>query len=159
MAIVQWDPTREVSLLQGDMNRLFERFFGPATGVDARSQRWVPPMDVMEEGDQYVLRIDLPGVAEHDLTIEVQDRQLTIAGERSFSPEPQHDGGYVRLERSYGSFQRSLTLPEGVDGDAIDATYEHGVLELRIPKPVEAKPRRIAISRSDTAEEVTADAS
>lgn len=144
MAIVQWDPSRDLSLLQGDMNRLFERFFGPATG-ETSSQRWVPSMDVVEEGEHYVLRADLPGIAEADLEIDVHDRELTIAGERRFEPKPQHDGGFVRLERGYGRFQRTVTLPEGVDADAIEATLEHGVLELRVPKPAQAMPRRIQV--------------
>ena len=148
MAIVQWDPTRELSVLQGDMNRLFERFFGEGTSPGSRAQRWVPAMDVVEEGDSFVLRADLPGIAEDDLTIELQDNQLTIAGERRFEPRPQHDGGYVRLERAYGSFQRTLSLPEGVDADAIEAEFEHGVLELRIPKPAAPTARRVQIGTS-----------
>jgi HSP20 family protein len=147
MAIVQWDPSRDLSLLQGDMNRLFERFFGPAS--EARPQRWVPPMDVTEEGEHYVLRADLPGMTEDDLDIAVQDRQLTISGERTYQHKPEHDGGYVRLERAYGKFQRTLTLPDGIDADAIEASFNNGELELRIPKPVEAKPRRIKIGASD----------
>jgi HSP20 family protein len=150
MAIVQWDPSRELSLLQGDVNRLFERFFAPST-VETKSQRWTPPIDVTEEGDHYVLRADLPGMSESDVTIEVQDRTLAISGERTFQRKPEHDGGYVRLERAYGSFQRMLTLPDGVDPDAIEASFEHGVLELRMPKPVEAKPRRIEIGTAKTA--------
>lgn len=144
MAIVHWDPSRDLSLLQGDMNRLFERFFTPNT--ESSSQRWMPAMDITEEGDEFVLRADLPGMSEDDLSIEVQDRTLTIAGERRFEQKPEHDGGFVRLERSYGSFQRSLTLPEGVDPSAIDASFDAGVLELRVPKPVEAKPHRVAIA-------------
>lgn len=155
MAIVHWDPSRDLSLLQGDMNRLFERFFAPA--AETPRQRWVPAMDVVEEGDHYVLRADLPGMSEHDLSIEVQDRTLTIGGERAYQPKPEHDGGFVRLERSYGKFQRSLTLPDGVEADAITASFGNGVLELRIPKPAEAKPRRIEIgTNSADAIEATA---
>ena len=150
MAIVQWDSSRDLSLLQGDMNRLFERFFG--SSYEATAQRWAPPMDITEEGDRYVLRADLPGMSENDVTIEVHDRTLTIAGERTYKPQPEHDGGYVRLERTYGKFLRALTLPEGIDADAIDALFSRGVLELRIPKPVEAQPRRIHIGASESRE-------
>lgn len=144
MAIVTWDPTRDLSLLQGDMNRLFERFFGGAA-PDSKSQRWMPSMDVSEEGEHFVLRADLPGLDQNDVSIEVQDRTLSISGERRYERKPEDDGGYYRLERSYGRFERSLTLPDGVDTDAIQASFDKGVLELRIPKPVEAKPRRIEI--------------
>lgn len=156
MAVVHWDPTRDVSLLQGDMNRLFERFFGPANG-ETRTQRWVPAMDVVEEQDHYILRTDLPGMDQDDITVEIHDRQLTISGERAFESKPENDGGYVRLERSFGTFQRTLNLPEGVDPDAIAATFERGVLELRIPKPVAARPRRIQIGGERT--EIEADSS
>lgn len=144
MAVVHWDPSRDLSLLQGDVNRLFERFFAPEQDTTSR-QRWVPAMDVTEEGDFFVLRADLPGMSDADLSIEVQDRTLTLSGERRFETKPEHDGGFVRIERAYGSFERSLTLPEGADVDGIDATFDNGVLELRIPKPVEAAPRRIQI--------------
>jgi HSP20 family protein len=144
MAIVHWDATRDFSLLQGDMNRLFERFVATQSDPPPR-QRWTPAMDVSEEGDAFVLRADLPGMSESDISIEMHDRTLTIEGERRYERKPEHDGGFVRLERSYGKFQRNLTLPDGVEADAIDASFEHGVLELRIPKPVEAQPRRIEI--------------
>lgn len=143
MAIVHWDPARELSLLQGDMNRLFERYFSPSS--DATKQRWMPAIDIAEEGEHYVLRADLPGMTERDVAIEVQDRTLTISGERRFERKPEHDGGYVRMERGYGAFERSLTLPEGIDASAITANFEHGVLEVVIPKPAEAKPHRVQI--------------
>ncbi|MCW2950349.1 MAG: Hsp20/alpha crystallin family protein [Thermoleophilia bacterium] len=145
MAIVTWDPTRDLSLLQGDVNRLFERFFGGSTGESSSQQRWTPAMDVAEEGDEFVLRADLPGLKQDDVSIEVQERTLRISGERRFAPKPEHDGGMFRLERAYGRFERTITLPEGVDADAIHASFENGVLELHVPKPVEAKPRRIEI--------------
>ncbi len=144
MAIVTWDPTRDLSLLQGDVNRLFERFFGSSM-PETETQRWVPAMDVAEEGDDYVLRADLPGLDRDDVSIEVQDRTLRISGERTWQRKPEHDGGFYRLERSYGRFERNLTLPDGVDAGAIDASFDKGVLELHIPKPVEEKPRRIEI--------------
>ncbi len=151
MAIVTWDPTRDVSLLQGDVNRLFERFFGDSD-TQARPRRWTPPMDIAEAGDEYLLRLDLPGMDERNVQIEVQDRTLRIAGERRFERQPEHDGGFTRLERSFGSFERNLTLPEGVDAAAITATFDKGVLELHVPKPVEAQPRRIEITPSHAGE-------
>jgi HSP20 family protein len=125
-----------------DIDRLFNTFFGPADGQ--QQQRFVPAIDLVEEGDHYLLRADLPGLAEEDVSIEVQDNTLTLSGERR--QEERTDGeGYSRVERSYGHFSRSLTLPEGTDADAISASFDKGVLEVSIPKPEERKPRRVSI--------------
>jgi HSP20 family protein len=105
-------------------------------------------MDLVETDEHFVLRADLPGLTEDDVRLEVEDRTLTIAGERK--AEHEVDGeGYHRVERAAGAFSRSLTLPEGIDPEAISARFEHGVLEVRIPKPEERKPRRVAIKVGD----------
>ena len=101
-------------------------------------------MDLVEAEDHFVLKADLPGLSEADVAIEVQDGTLTISGERSAEHES-HERGWYRIERSFGSFNRSLTLPDGVDADAISAQFDRGVLEVRIPKPEERKPRRVEI--------------
>ena len=101
-------------------------------------------MDLVEAEDHFVLKADLPGLSEADVSIEVQDGTLTISGERSAEHES-HERGWYRIERSFGSFNRSLTLPDGVDADAISAQFDLGVLEVRIPKPEERKPRRVEI--------------
>jgi HSP20 family protein len=123
-----------------DVDRLFNAFFGTQT----EARRWVPPMDLVEADDHFVLKADLPGVSEGDVSIEVQDGTLTITGERKAEHESRERGWY-RIERSTGSFSRSLTLPEGVDPDGIDAEFDRGVLTVRIPKPAERKPRRVEI--------------
>jgi HSP20 family protein len=127
----------------GDLHRLFNTLFEEASGTRA-AQRWVPPMDLVEREDAFVLKADLPGVSEEDVSIEVRDNALTVAGERKAEHE-QRERGFYRLERSFGQFSRSLSLPEGVDPDAIAASFHAGVLEVVIPKPEERKPRRIAI--------------
>ena len=124
-----------------DVDRLFDAFFG--TDRDP-SRRWVPPVDLVEAEDHFVLKADLPGLTDDDVSIEVQDGTLTISGERRAEHESQERGWY-RIERSFGSFSRSLTLPDGVDPDAISARFENGVLEVSIPKPEERKPRRVEI--------------
>jgi HSP20 family protein len=124
-----------------DVDRLFDAFFG---GGERESRRWVPPMDLVEAEDHFVLKADLPGLAEGDVSIEVQDGTLTISGERKAEHEARERGWY-RIERSFGSFSRSLTLPEGVDADRISARFDRGVLEVTIPKPEERKPRRVQI--------------
>jgi HSP20 family protein len=148
MALVRWEPVS----LQHEMNRLFSTFFDTpttASGANGALRRWVPPMDVVETAEHFVLRADLPGLGQEDVRLEVEDRVLTIAGERAAETEAKRDGFY-RLERATGAFSRSLTLPEGVDPDGIAATFEKGVLEVRIPKPEQRKPRRVAISVGDT---------
>ena len=125
-----------------DVDRLFDAFFGADRD---QSRRWVPPVDLVEAEDHFVLKADLPGLTEQDVSIEVQDGTLTISGERKDEHEARERGWY-RIERSFGSFSRSLTLPDGVNADAITARFENGVLEVSIPKPEERKPRRVEIS-------------
>jgi len=144
MALIRWEPAREINSLQQEMNRLFGTFFDSA-GSEVSVRRWIPAMDLVEEGDHYVLRADLPGLSEDDVKIELDDRVLTISGERRSESE-QRQEGYHRVERASGSFSRSLTLPDGVDPEAIEAGFEKGVLEVRIPKPEERKPRRVEIN-------------
>ena len=124
-----------------EVDRLFDAFFG---GGEGGTQRWVPPMDLVEAEDHFVLKADLPGLAEEDVAIEVQDGALKISGERKAEHEASERGWY-RIERSFGSFARTLSLPEGIDPDAISAQFDRGVLELRIPKPEQRKPRRVQI--------------
>ena len=102
-------------------------------------------MDLVESGDHFVLRADLPGMSEEDIQIELEDGTLTVSGERKAEHEEREEG-FHRVERSFGAFSRSLTLPKGVDGDAVSASFDRGVLEIRIPKPEERKPRRISIA-------------
>ena len=144
MALIRWEPARELQSIQQEMNRLFGTFVDPQSGVDGGGRRWVPATDLVEEGDHYVLRADVPGVSEDDVKVELEDDVLTISGERK-SEHEQRDNGYRRIERAWGRFARSLTLPEGVDADGIKARFENGVLEVTIPKPAERKPRRVAI--------------
>ena len=127
-----------------EIDRVFDAFFGQTD----QGRRWMPPVDLVEAEDHFVLKADLPGLAEGDMNIEVQEGTLTISGERKAEHE-QREKGWYRIERSFGRFSRSLTLPDGVDPDRIEASFSHGVLEVRIPKPEERKPRRIEISSSN----------
>jgi HSP20 family protein len=143
MAIVRWDPTREVDSLQSEVNRVFDAFFGNG-GSRAANRRWIPAMDLVEAGDHLVLRADLPGMEKDDVEIEVKDGVLTVSGERKAEHEEKSEGFY-RAERSFGSFSRSLTLPKGSDASKVEAEFDKGVLEVRIPKPEETKPHRVEI--------------
>jgi HSP20 family protein len=152
MALVRWEPARELSSLQSEMNRLFNTFFDSPTagGGTTAVRRWIPSMDLVETDEHFVLRADLPGLSEEDVSIELEDNVLTVAGERKAEHEEKREGFY-RMERSFGQFRRSLTLPDGVDADAIAATFDKGVLEVRIPKPEARKPHKVAIQVGDRA--------
>ena len=152
MAIVRWEPLREFSTLQNEMNRLFNTVFDtPAANGGATLRRWMPAMDLVETQDHFVLRADLPGLSEEDVNIEVEDRVLTVSGERKTEHETTKEG-YHRVERAFGAFSRSLTLPDGVNAEAVEASFGRGVLEIRIPKPEQRKPRKIAINGKQTIE-------
>ena len=146
MAIVRWDPGRDLDTLQGDVNRLFDTFFGHGDAAQSSAaRRWVPAMDLVETDDQLVLRADLPGIDRGDINIEVKDNVLTVSGERKAEHERKGEG-YHRIERSFGRFSRSLGLPRGMDADGVTASFEAGVLEVRLPKPAERKPTKIEIA-------------
>jgi HSP20 family protein len=149
MTIVRWEPLRELGTLQSEMNRLFNTVFDAPGGNGGALRRWMPAMDLLETGDHFVLRADLPGMSEEDVNIELEDSTLTISGERKTEHESSEEG-YYRVERASGSFHRSLTLPKGVDPEAVSANFDRGVLEVRIPKPEARKPRKIQIGGSDT---------
>ena len=149
MTIVRWEPLRELGSLQNEMNRLFNTVFdAPAPANGGTMRRWMPAMDLVESGEHFVLRADLPGMGEEDIKIELEDGTLTVSGERKAEHEEKEEG-YYRVERAFGSFSRSLTLPKGVDADAVSARFDRGVLEVRIPKPEQRKPRRIEIAGAD----------
>jgi HSP20 family protein len=149
MALIRWEPVRELNTLQSEMNRLFNNLFDTPPqnggGGQAAVRRWIPAMDLVETQDEFVLRADLPGLSEGDVNVELEDNVLTVSGERRSEHEERKEG-YFRVERASGAFSRSLTLPEGVDESAIKASFDRGVLEVRIPKPEERKPRKVAIS-------------
>src|SRR3954454_16674875 len=134
MALIRWEPSREVDTLQTEVNRVFDAFFGSGPGT--RVRRWVPAMDLVETDDQLVLRADLPGLTRDDVELEVKDGVLTVSGERKAEHEEKSEG-YYRVERAFGRFSRSLTVPDGVDAESITADFKDGVLEVRIPKPAE----------------------
>jgi HSP20 family protein len=127
--------------LTADFDRLFTTLFDRNNQA---AQRWVPAMDLVEHEDHFRLRADLPGLTEDDVSIELNDGSLTVSGERK-AEHDQRERGFYRLERQFGRFSRTLTLPDGIDGDQIKASFTNGVLEVWIPKPEERKPRRIPI--------------
>jgi HSP20 family protein len=141
-AVVRFDPFREITSLRDEMNRLFSRTVGD--GVSSGSA-WTPAVDIFDTEEAIVLRAELPGLGPDDIDIEIDDNVLTLKGERRFQ-ETVDEGRFYRLERAYGHFQRSVTLPQGVKADEISADVDNGVLTVRVPKADEVKPRKIAIA-------------
>ncbi len=143
--IVRWDPYREVGTLQDRMNRLFDEVWGRGRREDESvTGNWLPSVDVKETRDALQIFAELPGIDPKDVEITVEGGVLTLKGSRNFEKAVEGES-YHRVERAYGSFERSFTLPTNVDADKIQATYGHGVLQLALPKREEAKPKSIAI--------------
>jgi HSP20 family protein len=141
--LVRWEPFRELAALQSEMSRWMNGLEGPGRVT----QTWVPALDVWETGDEVVYAFDLPGIPEDAISIEVKDETLSVSAERTKAEETREDGFY-RFERRFGSFARAVGLPQGVDQEQISARYENGVLEVRVPKPVEAQPRKIELAKT-----------
>ncbi|MEQ8834201.1 MAG: Hsp20/alpha crystallin family protein [Miltoncostaeaceae bacterium] len=146
-ALVRFDPFREITTLREDMNRLFSRTLGDAPEA---ASTWSPAVDIFDAPEAIVLKAELPGLDAGDIQIEVDDNVLTLRGERRFEDRVE-EGRYHRVERAYGAFQRTITLPQNVRADAITANVERGVLEVRVPKAEEARPRKIEVQASGAA--------
>ena len=146
MAIVRWDPYREVVSLQNRLNSLFQDYGrGQGQGDDTLSAAsFAPPVDIYEDDQKLVLKLEVPGVKQDDIDIQVEGRTLTVRGERKFDKEEKQEN-FHRVEHRYGTFARSFTLPNSVDAENVKATYDAGVLQLEFPKKAEAKPRQIKI--------------
>lgn len=142
--LVRWEPFRELASFQSEMSQFMNGLFD---GPGRVTQNWVPALDVWETPSDVVYAFDLPGIPEDGIAIEVKEDMLTVSAERERSEESAEDGFY-RFERRYGTFARAVGLPQGVDQDQIAARYENGVLEIRVPKPEEQKPRKIALSKT-----------
>jgi HSP20 family protein len=148
MALIRWEPVAELNTIQNEMNRLFNTFFDPSAPTGrgtGTTRRWLPAMDLVETQDHYVLRADLPGLSDGDVNVQLEDNVLSISGERKADHNDQQEG-YYRLERAFGAFSRSLTLPDGVDPDGVQAHFDRGVLEIRIPKPEQKRPKTVQIT-------------
>jgi HSP20 family protein len=146
--LVRWDPFREITTLQNEMSRLMNSVAGGAGNGESRA--WMPAVDVWETDGEVVYAFDLPGIPEDKISIEYEDGSLTVSGERERTQEVSEDRLY-RFERRYGTFSRTIGLPQGVGEEAIKADYRDGVLEVRVTKPEQPKPRRIQIGSGEKA--------
>jgi HSP20 family protein len=151
MSLIRWNPTRDLATfpsdiftMQREMNKMFDNFFRGGDEPGLLSSNWIPAVDVAEEDNEYVVKIELPGVNKDDVKITLESNILTIRGEKKAEKETK-EKNYHRMERSYGSFQRSFTLPTSVKNDKIDAEYNNGILSITLPKAEEAKPKQIEV--------------
>ena len=140
MAIVRWEPFRDLLTTQKEFDRLFKEAFSPMHGeTEVSTRSWAPPVDIYETEDAIVLKAELPGVEAKDVEVRVEDNNLYLKGERKF------EQNYHRVERSYGSFARSFSLPNSISAEKVKAEYKDGLLTLTMPKREEAKPKTIKI--------------
>lgn len=140
----RWEPSRGVLDIQQEMNRLFDSFFGRPLATNAADRVWVPLVDVYETKDDLVVTLELPGVREKEVEVSITGDLLTVKGERRFDREVK-DESFHRVERVYGKFERAIPLPVAVQTDKVKATYRDGILEIRLPKVEEVKPKQIKI--------------
>lgn len=156
MTLIRWNPVRDVTAwhpvsdlaseivsMQREIDRMFDRFRG-GTSDDSGVETWIPTVDIVERDTAYHIKAELPGVDKNDVKITVQNDVLTIRGEKKKESEKKNDN-YHRVERSFGVFQRSFTLPTSVQSDKIEASYDNGVLSVVLPKSEEEKPKQIEV--------------
>ena len=143
--VTRWDPFREFSTLQDRMNRLFRDSYGDAREEALTTSTFAPPVDVYEDEHNITLKIEVPGIDEKDIDVRIENNTLTVHGERKFEKEEKEEN-FRRVERQYGSFTRSFTLPNTVDAEQVQAHYEKGILKVQLAKKAEAKPKQIKVN-------------
>ena len=146
-AITHWDPFRGLNTFQDQFNRLLEGTFPQGRAGQADLAAWAPAVDIYEGQNELVAKVDLPGVEEKDIDVRLENSTLTIRGERKFEKSVNEDN-YLRVERTYGSFTRTFALPNTVNAEGINASYDKGVLTLHMPKREESKPKQVKINVS-----------
>lgn len=144
MAITRWDPYREVATLQNRLNSLFQDYNRENAADPVSTSAFVPPVDIYEDEHRIVLKLEVPGMKQQDLDIQLENNTLTVRGERKFEKEEKEEN-FHRIERRYGSFYRAFTIPNTVNPDSIKADYDAGVLSIQLDKRAEAKPKQIKV--------------
>jgi len=151
MSLVRWNPARELATwpsdlfgIQREMNKMFDGFLRGTTDEDYAISSWTPAVDIAEHDDGYLVKVELPGVNKDDVKLTLENNILTMRGEKKLEKETKKEN-YHRVERSYGTFQRSFTLPAAVKAEKIDASYKDGILTVLLPKAEEAKPKQIEV--------------
>lgn len=148
MTITRWNPFAELINMQERMDRLFgDTYLKPALGNRGVGKEWAPAVDIYEDADGVLIKAELPEMAMKDIDVRIEDNTLSIKGERKLEREDKIDN-YHRIERYYGSFNRSFTLPSTVDQEKVKASYDRGVLRISLPRKEDTKPRKIKIDVS-----------
>ena len=151
-SFIRWQPFHELTSIQDRMNRLFDEFFGrsgPLAIETEESWGFAPPVDIYEDAHKLTFKVEIPGMEEKDLKVEIEDNTLMLSGERKVEKEIKEEH-FRRKERHYGAFSRSFTLPTSVDAEKIEANYVNGVLTIELPKRAEAKPKQIKVNVAKT---------
>lgn len=148
MAVMRWDPFRDLMSIQNELNRLFGRTYAGGEATGQSSGAWVPPVDIFETKDKYVVNVELAGVDADSVDVSVEDSTLVIRGERIFYQDIPEEA-FHRVERRYGPFARSVSLPQTANAERIEASFDKGVLTIEVPKVEQAKPKKISIKASE----------
>ncbi len=149
MAITRWDPFREVATLQNRLNSIFQDYSRGDAGDALSASSFVPPVDIYEDEHKIVLKLEVPGLKQEDLDIQLENNTLTVRGERKFEKEEKEEN-FHRIERRYGSFYRAFTIPNTVNPESVKADYDAGVLRVQLEKRAEAKPKQIKVQVGST---------
>ena len=149
-SLVRWQPIQELNALQRHMNRMFDTFFGKTTSLrplEESLSSWEsgPPVDIYEDDRRLTFKVEVPGIDEKDIKVEIENNVLTVRGERKLENDIKEEN-FRRMERHYGAFSRSFTLPSTVDPEKIEANYTHGVLAIQMPKRAGARPKEIKVN-------------
>jgi HSP20 family protein len=144
MTLVKWEPFRDLMAMQDRMTRLIDETLSRIWKEDMAQGVWSPPVDILERGDEVVLKVDLPGVSQNEIDIRVEEGALTIQGERKFVKESSEEN-YVQIERPYGTFRRTFSIPGTIDQESIKASYKDGVLRIILPRKQEIQPKQIVV--------------
>src|SRR5438067_607612 len=152
MAITRWDPFREMNSLQSSLGRIFQDY-GRGSDELMTSGTFVPPVDIYEDANGITLKMEVPGVSQNDINISLENNTLTVSGERKFEKNEKEEN-FHRIERRYGAFTRSFTLPNTVDTEKVNANFEHGILNIHLAKRAEAKPKQIKIGVGSAPKEI-----
>ena len=144
MALVKWEPFRDLMAMQDRMTRLIDETLSRIWKEDVVRGVWSPPVDILERGDELVLKVDLPEVSQSEIDIRVEENTLIIQGERKFIKDTS-DENYIQIERPYGTFRRTFSIPRTIDPERIKASYKDGVLRVVLPRKPEAQPKQIVV--------------
>ena len=152
--VTRWDPFRELATVQDRMNRLFQDTYGTEGREEDLTGNFVPAVDIYEDEHNVTVKMEVPGIDQKDIDVRLENNTLTVRGERKFDKDEKEEN-FHRIERRYGSFYRSFTLPNTLDAEKVQADYDNGVLKIKLAKKAEAKPKQIKVNIGEPAKTLT----